>query len=69
MEPKKLSAIGLTMDLLRKRGVFGLYRGMTATVARDVSFSVLYFPSFAYLDSLVSMIFLLATFYYLCFHR
>ncbi|VIO86964.1 Uncharacterized protein BM_BM3466 [Brugia malayi] len=51
-EPKKLSAIGLTMDLLRKRGIFGLYKGIAPTMVRDVSFSVLYFPSFAYLNSL-----------------
>uniref|UniRef100_A0A915PHS9 Uncharacterized protein n=1 Tax=Setaria digitata TaxID=48799 RepID=A0A915PHS9_9BILA len=52
IKPKKLSAIGLTMDLLRKRGIFGLYKGIGPTVARDVSFSVLYFPLFAYLESL-----------------
>ncbi|EJD74927.1 calcium-binding carrier protein Aralar1 [Loa loa] len=51
-EPKKLSAIGLTMDLLKERGIFGLYKGIAPTMARDVSFSVLYFPSFAHLNSL-----------------
>uniref|UniRef100_A0A0R3RR89 Mitochondrial glutamate carrier 1 n=1 Tax=Elaeophora elaphi TaxID=1147741 RepID=A0A0R3RR89_9BILA len=57
LEPKKLSAIGLTIDLLRERGIFGLYKGIAPTMARDVSFSVVYFPLFAFLDSLVSMIF------------
>ncbi|VDK75629.1 unnamed protein product [Litomosoides sigmodontis] len=52
MEPKKLSAIGLTIDLLKDRGIFGLYKGIAPTMARDVSFSVLYFPLFAYLNSL-----------------
>ncbi|KAL3982434.1 Mitochondrial carrier family protein [Acanthocheilonema viteae] len=52
MESKKLSAVGLTMDLLRERGIFGLYKGIAPTMARDVSFSVLYFPLFAYLNSL-----------------
>lgn len=66
MEPKKLSAVGLTIDLLRERGVFGFYKGIGPTMARDVSFSVLYFPLFAYLNSLVSLPFLTA-FCCLCF--
>lgn len=45
------------MDLLRDRGIFGLYKGIAPTMARDVSFSVLYFPLFAYLNNLVSIVF------------
>ena len=36
----------------RERGVFGLYRGIGPTMARDVTFSVIYFPLFAQLDSM-----------------
>jgi len=32
--------------LVRKRGFLGLYQGFTATAARNVGFSVVYFPSF-----------------------
>ncbi len=49
---KKLSALGLTMDLLRTKGIVGLYRGTGATMLRDVSFSVVYFPLFANLNAL-----------------
>ncbi|VDK53800.1 unnamed protein product [Gongylonema pulchrum] len=49
---KKLSAIGITIDLLKKRGILGLYKGYNSTMARDVTFSIMYFPFFAYLDSL-----------------
>ncbi|VDN07158.1 unnamed protein product, partial [Thelazia callipaeda] len=53
VSPKeKLSAVSLTMDLLKNRGIFGLYKGVGPTMARDVSFSIIYFPLFAYLNSL-----------------
>ncbi|XP_013186052.2 mitochondrial glutamate carrier 1 isoform X1 [Amyelois transitella] len=48
----RVTAIELTRKLLRERGVFGLYKGITATAARDVSFSVIYFPLFATLNDL-----------------
>ncbi|KAG0724197.1 Mitochondrial glutamate carrier 1 [Chionoecetes opilio] len=48
----KISATSLTLRLLREKGVVGLYRGTTATMLRDVSFSVVYFPLFAHLNSL-----------------
>ncbi|KAK7791924.1 hypothetical protein R5R35_005435 [Gryllus longicercus] len=48
----KISATQITMDLLRTKGIFGLYKGIGATALRDVSFSVVYFPLFAHLNAL-----------------
>ncbi|XP_043516456.1 mitochondrial glutamate carrier 1-like [Frieseomelitta varia] len=48
----KVSALSLTKDLLRKRGILGLYQGTGATALRDVTFSVIYFPLFARLNSI-----------------
>jgi len=48
----KISALGITKELLRTKGIFGLYKGNSATMLRDVSFSVCYFPLFANLNSL-----------------
>jgi len=48
----KVSAWSLTVDLLRKRGVLGLYQGTGATALRDVTFSVIYFPLFARLNDI-----------------
>jgi len=50
----RLSASSLALQLLKQRGVFGLYKGFGATAARDITFSVIYFPLFANLNSLVS---------------
>jgi len=50
--PTKISATQLTLSLLKEKGVFGLYRGIRPTMARDVTFSVIYFPLFANLDAL-----------------
>ncbi|KHN75107.1 Mitochondrial glutamate carrier 1 [Toxocara canis] len=49
---KKMTAVGLTVNLLRSKGIAGLYKGVGPTMARDVTFSTVYFPLFAYLDSL-----------------
>ncbi|VDK43570.1 unnamed protein product [Anisakis simplex] len=49
---KRMTAMGLTLDLLRTKGIAGLYKGVGSTLARDVTFSTIYFPLFAYLDSL-----------------
>jgi len=48
----KISALGITKELLRTKGIFGLYKGTGATMMRDVSFSVVYFPLFANLNRL-----------------
>jgi len=48
----RMSASSLALQLLRERGVFGLYRGFGATAARDITFSAIYFPLFANLNSL-----------------
>lgn len=50
---KRLTATQLTKQLLQERGIAGLYRGTTSTMARDVTFSVIYFPLFATLDGMV----------------
>ncbi|CAB3399401.1 unnamed protein product [Caenorhabditis bovis] len=49
---KKLTATELTLKLVRENGIAGLYKGLSSTFARDVTFSVIYFPLFAKLDSL-----------------
>lgn len=48
----KLSALSITRELLRTKGISGLYKGTGATMLRDVSFSVVYFPLFANLNAL-----------------
>lgn len=40
------------MELIRTKGILGLYKGTAATMLRDVSFSVVYFPLFARLNAL-----------------
>jgi len=51
-EVVQTTALQLTRDLLRERGILGLYRGTAATALRDVTFSAIYFPLFANLNSL-----------------
>jgi solute carrier family 25 glutamate transporter 18/22 len=48
----KVSATSLALELFRSKGILGLYKGTAATMLRDVSFSVVYFPMFARLNSL-----------------
>ncbi|XP_035243017.1 mitochondrial glutamate carrier 1-like isoform X1 [Anguilla anguilla] len=46
------SATQIARQLLRAQGVSGLYRGLGATLMRDIPFSVVYFPLFANLNAL-----------------
>ncbi|XP_069018892.1 mitochondrial glutamate carrier 1 [Embiotoca jacksoni] len=50
--PPRASATGITVKLLKTRGLAGLYRGAGATLMRDVPFSMIYFPLFANLNTL-----------------
>ncbi|CAH0677999.1 unnamed protein product [Spodoptera exigua] len=49
---KRVTAWGLTKKLIAENGILGLYKGVTATAGRDISFSVVYFPTFAILSKL-----------------
>lgn len=49
---QKTSATELAIGLFRQHGILGLYKGTGATMLRDVSFSVIYFPLFATLNDL-----------------
>lgn len=49
---QKPSSMKVAMELLKTRGIVGLYKGISATMLRDVSFSVVYFPLFAHLSAL-----------------
>uniref|UniRef100_A0A672ZPT1 Mitochondrial glutamate carrier 2 n=1 Tax=Sphaeramia orbicularis TaxID=375764 RepID=A0A672ZPT1_9TELE len=49
--PQRPSATGITLELLKTRGLAGLYRGAGATLMRDVPFSMIYFPLFANLNA------------------
>lgn len=48
----KVTATQIALQLLKKQGIFGLYKGTAATMLRDVSFSIVYFPLFATLNDL-----------------
>jgi len=48
----KMSATTLAINLLKTKGITGLYKGYASTLLRDVTFSVVYFPAFARLNAL-----------------
>ncbi|XP_067090793.1 mitochondrial glutamate carrier 1 [Osmerus mordax] len=52
VEAKSPTAMQLTRELLKSKGIAGLYKGLGATLLRDVPFSVIYFPLFANLNNL-----------------
>ncbi|XP_055320498.1 mitochondrial glutamate carrier 1-like [Sitodiplosis mosellana] len=47
---EKPSATKIALELLRKKGIFGQYKGIGATACRDIFFSIIYFPLFATLN-------------------
>ncbi|XP_062318440.1 mitochondrial glutamate carrier 1 [Osmerus eperlanus] len=52
VEAKSPTAMQLTRELLKSKGIAGLYKGLGATLLRDVPFSIIYFPLFANLNNL-----------------
>ena len=54
---KAPTATEIAMKVFKQKGFLGFYQGGTATLVRDVFFSAVYFPLFAYFNSLVSLVF------------
>ena len=64
---QSLNSRQLAMQLYREKGIAGLYQGVGATFTRDVVFSMMYFPLFAYFNDKVSekrVLFLSTGFYF-----
>jgi solute carrier family 25 (mitochondrial glutamate transporter), member 18/22 len=51
---ESLTSRQLALQLYREKGIRGLYQGVGATFTRDVVFSMMYFPLFAYFNDKVS---------------
>ncbi|XP_028409195.1 mitochondrial glutamate carrier 1-like isoform X2 [Dendronephthya gigantea] len=47
-----ISALSLTRDLLQTKGITGIYRGLGATLLRDIPFSCLHFTIYSHLNFL-----------------
>lgn len=50
--PRAVSATQIAKELFHTQGLQGLYKGLGATLMRDVPFSMVYFPLFANLNGL-----------------
>ncbi|KAM4035189.1 mitochondrial glutamate carrier 2 [Anomaloglossus baeobatrachus] len=50
--PQRPSALLIARGLLRSQGISGVYKGLGATLLRDVPFSIIYFPLFANINKL-----------------
>lgn len=48
----QLSATTVALNLVREKGLVGLYKGTGATALRDVTFSAIYFPLFTHVHNL-----------------